>query len=152
MYLRTTVVILMGLLVVSAVRSDEPTLQEKRQDISALAAAAKGKTPTEQQSEVVAATVKKAKLFEVHGASTSLDTSRTVVFQGKRGKVEVTPGTAVFVELPRPTKVMVWQAGDAPEGIGDEELPVKFTHVVCWWEKDGSLTFLCAGPEKIPGE
>lgn len=91
--------------------------------------------------------IKKKGLVEIHVASDNIDTSRVIVFLGKRGKVELRPGTSVFVELPRPTKEFSWQAGDAPEAVGDAELPSKFTHIWCRWSSTGELKWTCYGAE-----
>lgn len=88
-------------------------------------------------------------LIEVYGMGTVIDTSRVIVFLGKRDNVEVRPGSSVFVELPKPTKTFYWHAGDAPEGVGDDELPVTFTHVWCRWDHDGKLTWQCYGPTEL---
>lgn len=104
----------------------------------------------QQIRKVVYATQDAAKFFNVHGNSFGLDMSRTIVFQGKQGAVKVRPGTAVLVELPRLTKTLKWDAGDAPEILGDDELPVGFDHVLCWWETNGKIFWECYGPKPFP--
>ncbi len=101
---------------------------------------------TPQSEEAIRREIEKRKLIEVYASKTGVDTSRTIVLLGKLNKVEIRPGSSVLVELPMPTKEFYWHAGDAPEGVGASELPVKFTHVWCRWEADGKLTWKCYGP------
>lgn len=99
-----------------------------------------------QSEESIRRQIEKRKLIEVYASKTGVDTSRTIVLLGKLNKVEIRPGSSVLVELPRPTKEFYWHAGDAPEGVGDPELPAQFTHVWGRWETDGKLTWKCYGP------
>jgi hypothetical protein len=99
-----------------------------------------------QGDELIHTQIKAKGLVEIHSTEDNIDTSRVVVFLGRHNKVEVRPGTSVFVELPRLSKEFYWQAGDAPEGVGDSELPIAFTHVWCRWSSNGTLKWTCLGP------
>ncbi len=96
----------------------------------------------EEQVKKAEAEVKKLGLVDVASAGDGIDTKFPIVFQGKGGEVSVKAGSAVLVELPKPTKVMTWQTGGfKPEAIGDADGP-EFTHVFCKWTAKGKLTWV----------
>jgi RNA polymerase sigma factor (sigma-70 family) len=96
----------------------------------------------EEQVKKAEAEVKKLGLVDVASFGDGIDTKFPIVFEGKGGKVSVKAGSAVLVELPKPTKLMAWQTGGfKPEAVGDEDGP-EFTHVLCKWTADGKLTWV----------
>ncbi len=109
-------------------------------------AATGGEASLAKSDEEVRSAIAATKLVEVHASEDSIDTSRTIQFRSKAGKVEVRPGSSLLIELPRPTKEFSWHAGDAPESVGDADLPTRFTHVWCRWQADGKVTWKCYGP------
>ena len=83
-------------------------------------------------------TGKKLKLVEVLKVKDSILRTRVIEFAGKTGKVKVAAGESVLVEPPKPTNEVEWSAGDAPERIGDKDIPA-FSYVWCKRGTDGTV-------------
>jgi len=87
------------------------------------------------------AEVKKLGLVEVGTADDKHPKLFPISFAGKEGEVTVRSGSAVLIELPQPTNVLLWRMGDfAAFDIGSAEGP-EFTHVLCKWT-EGKRTWV----------
>lgn len=76
---------------------------------------------------------------------------REIVFGGAFNKVVVRPGETKFASFSHPCNIFFWQAGDAPEGVGEEDAEPKpahekMSHVCCQWDKDGKVQWSLYGP------
>jgi hypothetical protein len=101
-----------------------------------------GKEETfEEQVKKAEAKVKELKLVEVQTARDGVSRQHPIRFDGKAGEVVVKPGSAVLVELPKPTREMPWRWGDLTEAIGDKDAD-EFSHVLCKWSADGKLVWV----------
>ncbi len=96
--------------------------------------------PFDKQVQHVESTITDLKLVEVQTVKTSIDKRNPIRFEGINGEVKVAAGSAVLIELPKPTREMTWRWGDLREAIGDRA-SAPFTHVLCKWNSEGKLTW-----------
>jgi hypothetical protein len=104
----------------------------------------------DEQAKAAEAEVKRLGLVDVNSSKDGIDTRFPIRFEGKGGEVRVPAGSAVLVELPKPTRVMTWTTGNnVAEGIGDKDGP-EFSHVLCKWAADGKLTWVMYAKKEQP--
>ncbi len=86
-------------------------------------------------------TIKKLQLRKGGEVTDSIDGRNPIRLTGKDGEVSIKIGETKLIQLPKPTKLIEWRAGDfKPEGIEDFE---PFDYVLVQWRDNGRLTWSC---------